>query len=326
MLFPSYVTDYNIIKTWDQLQLWSWFLGYQVNEYDKFCNPLRVDNHPGCWLEWSTKDTGWLVLIDYADRRFLGFDILSAISYQRHCTKKQALYYIIQNFKPTHLTKQQIIKQKNNFVFRLHSSRRKWEQKDADYWVPYDIHRNQLESDLTFPVKEYIMNSKKNPNFYHKIIPDLAFCYPFNNHQKIYMPYEKHRFITSCDEDDIGGIDKLVGKKILIITKSYKDYRVLKNIAYDVIWFQNEGCLPNPFLLSKIIKEYDYIFVLYDNDKAGIKASRKVCNYYNEIFNTDKFIPTALERELNKVGITDPADFIKEYGKQELISELKNML
>lgn len=327
MLFSSIVTDWNIIKTWNQLHLWSWFLGYQINENDKFCNPLRVDTHAGCWLTYSNTNPGWLVLIDYGDRRFMGYDILSAIAYQRHTTKKEAFYYILSNFQPIHLTKNQVIRNKNNFNFILHSKPRKWLKKDADFWLSYDIHKENLLEDKTFAVHHYIMNSKDSPKHYNKFYPDLAYCYPFKKHQKLYLPDTKIRFISSCDENDIGGLNELsISSNILIITKSYKDYRVLKNLGYDVVWFQNEGCIPNPFLLTKLYEEYEYIFIFYDNDKSGIKASHKICDYYNEIFNTDKFIPTCLDPELEITGITDPSDFIKEYGKQELISELKNML
>ena len=62
-----------------------------------------------------------------------------------------------------------------------------------------------------------------------------------------------------------------------MITKSYKDYRVLRNLGVNVTWFQNEGAFPDN--LDDIINDYKDVIVFFDNDFTGLAAS-ETCKYY----------------------------------------------
>ena len=36
----------------NQLELWHYVLGVNVDIGEKFCSPFRSDTRPGCWIEW----------------------------------------------------------------------------------------------------------------------------------------------------------------------------------------------------------------------------------------------------------------------------------
>jgi hypothetical protein len=99
---------------------------------------------------------------------------------------------------------------------------------------------------------------------------------------KIYRPYgPKHsKWISNCEKDSIGGLElEMVDN--LTITKSYKDYRVLKNLGYHVVWLQGEQIIPNTYILEILLASVrKRVTILYDNDKAGIEGSKKIkkCN------------------------------------------------
>ena len=132
----------------------------------------------------------------------------------------------------------------------------------------------------------------------------------------------RNRFLSNCTQNEIGGLEFLPDSgKNLIITKSYKDYRVLKNQGLNVIWFQNEGMTPNKPILVELCKRFTYITVFFDNDETGIRESKKI----SELLNSYKgkagqmYLPQAL---LHK-GVKDPSDFYSKYGKELLIQFLE---
>jgi hypothetical protein len=103
-----------------------------------------------------------------------------------------------------------------------------------------------------------------------------------------------------------------------VITKSYKDYRVLKNFGINVIGLQSETMYPSIDILLPIINRYD-VFVFFDRDSVGIEAGLKFTNYINS-FGLNK----AKQIYLPFIGtkIKDPSDLYK-YQKDTLIGFLK---
>src|SRR4029077_4179226 len=86
-------------------------------------------------------------------------------------------------------------------------------------------------------------------------------------------------------ENDVGNYNNLPPEgELLIITKSYKDHRVLRNVGYNnVIWFQNEGCIPDRWILNNLVRRFKRIIVLFDSDYSGTMAAIKLCNILNVI-------------------------------------------
>ena len=207
---------------------------------------------------------------------------------------------------------------------------RNFDSRDGDFWgTKYGIKKSDLFEDSVFPIdliKIIYKNKKKEPVLFH--IKDIAYSFAEfpEGRKKIYRPAMKgkYKFLTNCTKNDIGGLKHFpISGRQAVITKSYKDYRVLKNQGLNVIWFQNEGMTPDIEILKNILNGYDEIVVFFDNDATGIKASEKLFILLST-FKTnvrEVKIPVLLLKE----NITDPSDFRAKKGQIKLTQLLKEL-
>lgn len=330
-------TNY-ILKYLTQEEIYELVFNFKPKEYEYVCSPFRKDNNPNCYFSYSLK--GELRFTDFGNS-----DVIYKINLNNiNCFNAVQLYYKIENLYEACLfikeklidnsftKKELLIKSKKIDKLKqetiIHIEPRLFNNKDKQFWKQYDITSDNLKEDKVFAISKFNILNGKNGN-YNNYTYDIAYCYTDfeNNHKKIYRPtqHSKNKFITNCSADDIYGINQLIDTdKLLIITKSYKDYRVLKNQNYNVIAFQNEGMFPNKELLKSICKRFDKIAIFYDNDDTGIKASEKLKNLINGFF-PNKAFSIMIPIELYQLNITDPSDYIKVYKKQKL-NELLNKL
>jgi hypothetical protein len=194
-------------------------------------------------------------------------------------------------------------------------------QGDRDFWMPYQISRSDLLFDNVFPTIWYKIYSKRLKQ--HVVIRPSTRCYMVGNfdvRKKFYTPDKKGKgkWATNCSQNDIWGLEDLPLKgKTLTITKSYKDYRVVKNQGVTTIAFQNEGMLPDDEILFPLLERFEEVIILFDNDRAGIEAAEKVVDYINAKYpRKARYIH--IKTSLNKNLISDPADFIAKKGKKPL--------
>ena len=213
-----------------------------------------------------------------------------------------------------------VFKKKQKPKVELYFESRPFNNRDRIFWSSYGISKQNLIDDKVFPIRKYLMRNTKNGHI-KKRVYDIGYAYTDfqNNRKKMYFPYRegKRRFISTCNKNDIGGIENLpqTGERV-IITKSYKDYRVLKNQGLECIWIQNEGMIPDKEVLIPIIQGYSDIIIWYDNDTPGKEASIKMVDFINSILK-GKCRSVCLSEELLNKHIKDPSDLIK-HSKEKL--------
>jgi hypothetical protein len=329
----GFISKESILQLVSQEEIFKLVFGFIPVEFDLVQSPLRKDRTPGCWFEYHMEK---LRFIDFANSNVVKGIKLSNMD----CFDMVTVYFNLPNFYLTlefiynSLIKGKeisrpivnntgIIKEAKPKVKILIESR-PFSIADRDYWKQYNIKKKDLIEDKVFPVKKfYALNTRAG----HIISDchDLAFSYNDfpEARKKLYFPMRtgKQRFLTNCTKNDIGGITSLLtyGKE-LIITKAYKDYRVLKNSGKNVIWFQNEGMIPNDTIINKLVNHFENIIVWFDNDQAGITASEKIKLHINNIVPCKAKNLWLPERGL-EVGIKDPSDCIakdKQYFYQFL--------
>jgi hypothetical protein len=302
-------------------------------EFEYITSPLRIDTNPGCWFETDIT-TGKLMFRDFGrgDRPLDCFDVvqqyfnLPNFYKTLDFVKKTLLDKVgIQHDIKTYVAvskRKVVVKNKIKILVKT----KPFTDSDRKFWQPLEITKEQLIEDKVFPISMFKMLGTKKGDITIKVNkPTYAYTDFEDGQKKIYQPYKKKkfRFSTNCDENAVGGINKLVpyGRQLLI-TKSYKDYRVLKNQGLNVVWFQNEGMIPSLKILSNLIERFDKIIVFFDNDNTGIEAANKVVNLINsQVLNKARQVH--LDVELVKKDITDPADLMKQMGKSTLIEFLK---
>lgn len=305
-----------VLRFVSQEQIFEFAFGFQIDFNEFYTSPFRKDNNPGCFFDWYK---GRLFFIDFATSK-----IVKKINLRRvDCFAAVQLLHKLPNFISTlHyiyaklcLGKVNTSKKERPTVIKKKSVitpfSRSFIKADKDFWSPYYITKEQLIQDKVIPLKAYNLYSTKS-RISSFVLREIAYCYSdFPINKKIYFPKRKKnqgpRFISTTDQNDIGGINTLpvIGDK-LVITKSYKDWRVLKNNNIDSVWFQGEGLIPET--LPQLLKRFDETIIWFDNDKEGIK-------YSQELFELCVSLELSTIREIRvpviKPSIKDPSDFIK---------------
>lgn len=338
----GFINKNKILEYLTEEEIFGLVFDYVPEEFEYITSPFREDKNPGCWFERDII-TGKLWFKDFANNATVRGIKMRIID----CFNAVQVYYNFSNFyKTLQFIKRNLIDNKNrkirevsNFTKMVNNtsvikkSRTKisiatkdFTSKDRKYWTSYGISKRNLIDDEVFSVKKFrVDNPRKNKNV---VINggDLCFAYTQfeKNRKKIYRPLLKRgKFITNCSADDIGGITDLVpfGRK-LVISKSYKDYRVLKNFGLNVIWFQNEGMFPSKHLMEDLISRFKEHIIFFDNDRGGIEAAEKLLKLINNK-SLNKARSIHLSVELIKYGITDPSDYYKKVSKKKLVKFLK---
>lgn len=312
----GFISKESILKLVTQEEIFQLVFNFIPQEFDYVISPLRYDRTPGSWFSYHTN--GVLYFIDFAHTRthsdcfnivqdffkFPNFYLTLEYIYKTLIQGKTGLEPI-ENKEET----KKPVKEKVKLLIEA----RNFGPADVKFWSQYEIRKKHLIEDRVFAVhKLFALNTKSGSH----IIDCKDIAYSYNDfpesRKKIYFPMRqgKRRFLTNCTKNDVGGINSLVSYgKELIIAKSYKDYRVLKNNGKNVVWFQNEGMIPNDLILNLLVRNFATIIVWFDNDQPGILASEKVKTHINNIVPGKAKNLWLPERSLEQ-GIKDPSDCI----------------
>lgn len=192
------------------------------------------------------------------------------------------------------------------------------------YWEQYHITEQELKDAGVKAVTSISVNDYKLP-----IDSSIRFLYRFEEqetHQlyfKVYSPLDdNYKWMGSVPIDCLFGIEHLRFKSdTLIITKSVKDYLVLRKYFSDVIALQNESSVSlNKKTIKALKKCYKRIVIWFDTDRTGVVSM----NYYKKkhgfipFFICDKNISIWKNFiKIKKNHIKDPSDFVKKYGLEK---------
>ncbi len=305
--------------------------------------PYRNDNNPNCYFE---EYNGKLTFVDFASSyTHKSMDCINFISACFNVSYAGALEVIneklslglgdsLGKIKKTTYEHGYVEEKSSKDVFEKRTITylpRNFSHKDKQFWIKYKITREQLIEDGVIPVDIYRFKAKSRKTITVRPL-DICYAYtkfvdingnPLEGKVKIYRPYahKEAKWTTNCSQNDIGGLENLPLKgKLLLVAKSYKDYRVLKNMGTKVVvWFQNEGMMPKDKILLELTKRFDLICVWFDNDSTGITNSKVVSNYINKISESEKATPLFLPPILLTHKIKDPSDYLKVKGEDALL-------
>lgn len=349
LLYGSYgykkfvpLTIEEILKRITQKEIFECYLKKEVivgKENATYVAPYRNDSNPDCYFE---EFNDRLYFIDFADidkkskdciyfvKRILGVSYTDTLIHINETfnlglgdSLKTAKEITIENSSSKEVFNKPLKKKRTITILP-----RNWNYKDSVFWSKYEISKENLISDGVLPVDIYKSINKKEEYF---SIKPLDICYAYTDFEdkekkKIYRPKsnKKDKWFTNCNQNDIGSMEFLDWKgDLLIISKSYKDCRVLRNQNLQSIWLQNEGAMPSISILTRLCKRFTNIVVWFDNDQTGIATSNVLVSIINSIFpNKSKsvFLPPKLLSE----GIKDPSDLIYKKGRKKLVEFIKD--
>lgn len=241
-----------------------------------YLSPFRDDKHANCFFEWYK---GKLFFKDFADTYR---DCIQTIKdFYNLNTYQDVISFIVMYFdnnppsfiqKPIKVFERE--KRNCSITFRV----KEYDTKDDLYWKQYFITKEQLIEDHVSTIYWYRFYSEHSKRWI--VLRPFDICYAisgFDTRCKIYRPQnhnKKAKWLTSCNSDDVGNLANIDPTgDLLIITKSYKDHRVIRNQGYhNTIWNQSEMMIPNDQILLDIASRFTTIVIIYDNDDCGIKG------------------------------------------------------
>tara|TARA_R110000823_G_scaffold98992_4_gene213887 strand:- start:3340 stop:4323 length:984 start_codon:yes stop_codon:yes gene_type:complete len=185
---------------------------------------------------------------------------------------------------------------------------RHWTTVDEKYWTKFNIGSKLLEKYNVAPLEYYKMAKEDVEGIESSItIKGISIYGYFKNDGTLYKIYQPKvsdkKFIKV--KNYIQGSDQLkFDKRYLIVTSSLKDlmaFNRLKLTNTESIAPDSENTLIPESMLKNIIKKYKKIFVMFDNDEAGIRSMKM----YKEKYDFD-YVVLDMEKDLS--------DSIKKYG------------
>lgn len=242
-------------------------------------SPLRKDTHPSFsiyskdgvhvrYKDFATGDTGGI------------FDLLQKMW---NLSFKEMLNKINENTIQSIITTKTSIKKKETKKSKLECKIREWKEHDFEYWNQFGITEVWLKYAEIYPVSHIFVTKPDGKRF--TFLAD-KYAYAYVEHKennttiKIYQPYNQKncKWLSGFDGSVISLWTKIpeTGDKV-VICSSVKDALCLWcNLRIPAIAVQGEGYAISNTAKDNLSLRYKNVYILFDNDEAGIKDGIKL--------------------------------------------------
>lgn len=286
---------------------------------------LRKDNKPTCAFYKDKK--GSLIFKDFAG---ISGNFVNIVMIKYNCSYYKALKIIANDFGiiETNLPKNVAIAPYSGFELKettkakIQVELQDFSKKELSWWSTFGVSPSSLKKFKVFSVKsvflngQYFMSSSTSTPIYGyyggKDVDD-------NELWRLYMPTKiKYRFLSNWPSSLIQGAKQLPKSgEFVVITKSLKDVMALDTFEIIAIAPNSENLFLSEAQYEKLQSKFNKIYLLYDFDRLGIKAAKKIKKNFPNI--QVLLIP-------KKYRCKDFSDFIKKYGltkTMELVNTFK---
>jgi len=312
----------SILKKTTEFDLYSFYLGENIQLGRAISSPFREDNNPSfvffkgttdnklMWHDFATGDSGDIILFVRSVFQLTYGKALEKISKD-----------VIEN-KLSFTTQGISVEKDLKSVKTIISIKRKnFTSTDDEYWGQYGLDRNDLKHFEAYPISHFWINNEPQPYTYTKEQP--MYAYKMYNKFKIYRPLSpnrKKKWRTNTKIHDIQGWAQLPHQgNLLIITKSLKDVMVLYKLGYDAIAPGSESANLPVDLINQLKERYKEVIILFDYDDGGMNGASKLSIKHNI---RKVFIPYEYKEIFDA---KDVSDFYKEFGKTKTKKMLKQI-
>ena len=290
-----------------------------------FCSKLRADKNPTVGLYRNSR--GRLIMKDFGSD-FSG-DCFTYVMALFNVSYYMALQIIANDFGLIHRNDLKINKPKilptgtkfeeqKSAVIQIQT--RKFNQTELDWWGRYGISHSTLNHFRVYPVDAvwlngnlFYTNTSNQPVFgYYGGIKDGI------EQWRIYYPKRTiGKWISNWKSTYMQGIHMLPESgDYLVITKSLKDVMCLYEFGIPAIAPCSENLFLTEAQYNRLKTKFKHIYLLYDNDLAGIRSTNKI----------RKEFPDIRYLLLNRKDAKDFSDYRKAFGYSktlELVNKTK---
>ena len=197
---------------------------------------------------------------------------------------------------------------------------RKFTNAELEYWNSYHQSLDDLRENNIYAVKTLFFNRQRFP----VVQTEMMFGYLYDGGRwKIYRPFaeKKNKWVpNNVPITTMDGMNKTINCETIIITKSKKDYMVLKKVYENVCAVQNEGiaCFSKDnveFLKSNSKRQ----ILAFDSDAVGVANSQQITEKFG-------FEYVNVPRQYLREDIKDFADLAKHHGLKTVEHYVKQKL
>lgn len=329
--------DYILSKI-SQIELFSYYLPISISDIQDclyknklICSPLRTDKNPTCGFYSDSK--GKIRFSDFAG--FFHGDCFDVVAYHKNLNASSSrdfniiLESIAIDFKliqggiltnTVNVLNTNIYKKKKAVI---QVQPREWTVTDIYYFNKGGITTHTLDKMGVYPVYIAWINEE--------ILYSFSFrdpCYAIRvgfydgiDNWKLYFPTrESHRFITN--NRYMMSMNLISKANFGIITKSFKDVAVFRQMGIQAIAVAGESIYPYLKEIEYIKSMWTHVFVLMDFDYTGIKMTK----YLNKKYNFKYFFFTNGKFNTFNYEVKDAFEFTCMYDLNTLIELVKYII
>ena len=297
-----------LLLTQGGLNVFSHFLGFEVNLHRNFRSPFYDDKRASCHIFYDRKSSSYK-FYDHGDTTYSG-DCFWFVATMRGLNLKtdfpEVLKVIIQELglyslyggeecyrhaAPTYKSpvisgsKTDITKntEERSYSFEIQP----FDDGLLNYWAHYGIHEDTLRRFRVRSLKRYESVSAEGKKFELYGSPtEPMFAYIGNGYVKIYRPHSpKIRFLyggrmpaTYCF-----GMEQIPTKgDMLFITGGEKDVLSLYAHGFNAICFNSETAQIPTSIIESLQLRFRHIILLYDADETGVRESHRQAEHLAE--------------------------------------------
>lgn len=256
-----------------------------------FCSPtiIRSDKNPTCSFYKNKK--GDLIYKDFAGPTF---NIFSLVMFLFNCSYYKALRIIANDFGLFCFPKMEknlakieysgtIIKETQQTKIEVEIQ--EFTKKELDWWNSFGISLKTLNKFKVYSIKSVFLNG-----YYHTSSSETTPIYGYygginsedNELWRLYFPTKrKFRFLNNWSATLYQGSKQLPKEgKHCLITKSLKDVMLLHEFGFISIAPVSENIVISESKYSKLEEKFNSVFLLFDNDYAGVRSANKYKKQY----------------------------------------------
>ena len=290
-----------LLLTQGGLNVFSHFLGFEVNLHRNFRSPFYDDKRASCHIFYDRKSSSYK-FYDHGDTTYSG-DCFWFVATMRGLNLKtdfpEVLKVIIQELglyslcngekHSGHITsayKKTIVPTPKADITKCMEERpysfeiQPFDDGLLNYWAHYGIHEDTLRRFRVRSLKRYESVSAEGKKFELYGSPtEPMFAYIGNGYVKIYRPHSpKIRFLyggripaTYCF-----GMEQIPAKgDMLFITGGEKDVLSLYAHGFNAICFNSETAQIPTSIIESLQLRFRHIILLYDADETGVREAHK---------------------------------------------------
>lgn len=314
-----------ILKNISEERLMEHYLGITPKK-GLFKSPLRKDDSETC--SFYRSKSGELKFKDF--RGDFNGNFIEVVMCKYNCNFITALQIIANDFnlkvyknlsKNTPLIPYSTEKFLEKKFTKIQVETQDFTSYELSWWNSFGISLKTLNDFFVFSCKHVFLN---NNYFTSSTKTNYIFGYYRDSRDdleywRLYFPLKSNfRFLSNWTSKFIQGSKQLImDNENLIITKSLKDVMFLYENSFSSLAPNSEGIIFPENQMNNFLKNFNNIFIFYDNDLAGFRGARKYKNTYPYVFCI------FLKRKFAK----DISDFFKKNKEETLkaLVELKNI-